>query len=141
MSDEKTMDTGSGRGSGQDDGWDGVRETIGELDDKRAGTYQADAMVDEAGSLNWAKAYGRYLIAGHYGDAGTVPLNPHLINKKQVMITGVWSAANRHFLKALTLLQKVNVEKLVTHRFGLTEVNEALIAAEQQHALKAVIVP
>lgn len=64
MSDEKTMDTGSGRGLGQDDGWDGVRESIGELDDKRAGTYQANAMVDEAGSLNWAKAYGRYLIAG-----------------------------------------------------------------------------
>jgi hypothetical protein len=30
---------------------------------------------------------------------------------------------------------------LVTHRFPLTEINEALLAAERQEALKAVIVP
>jgi threonine dehydrogenase-like Zn-dependent dehydrogenase len=84
---------------------------------------------------------GRYLIAGHYGDAGTVPLNPHLINRKQVTLTGVWSAANRHFLRALTLLRKLPVEKLVTHRFPLDQINEALLAAERQEALKAVITP
>ena len=84
---------------------------------------------------------GRYLIAGHYGDAGTVPLNPHIINKKQIMITGAWSAANKHFLRGMTLLRKLPIDKLVTHYFALDEINDALIAAERQETLKAVIVP
>jgi threonine dehydrogenase-like Zn-dependent dehydrogenase len=94
-----------------------------------------------AEGLEMVRINGRYLIAGHYGDAGTVPLNPHLINRKQVTLTGAWSAANRHFLRALTLLRKLPVEKLVTHRFPLDQINEALIAAERQEALKAVITP
>lgn len=108
----------------------------------------ADVVLECAGvpaavaeGLEMVRVNGRYLIAGHYGDAGPVPLNPHLINRKQITITGVWSAANRHFLRALTLLRRVSVEKLVTHRFTLDEVNEALIATERQEALKAVIVP
>jgi 5-exo-hydroxycamphor dehydrogenase len=94
-----------------------------------------------AEGLEMVRINGRYLIAGHYGDAGTIPLNPHLINRKQVTITGAWSAANKHFLRALALLRKLQVEKLVTHRFPLAEVNEALLAAQRQEALKAVIVP
>jgi threonine dehydrogenase-like Zn-dependent dehydrogenase len=94
-----------------------------------------------AEGLEMVRINGRYLIAGHYGDAGPVPLNPHLINRKQVTMTGVWSAANKHFLRGLALLSKLRVEKLVTHRFKLAEVNEALLAAERQDALKAVITP
>lgn len=94
-----------------------------------------------AEGLEMVRVNGRYLIAGHYGDAGAIPLNPHVINKKQITITGAWSAANKHFLRALTLLGKLPVEKLVTHRFALAEINEALLAAESQAALKAVIIP
>ena len=97
-----------------------------------------------AEGLELARINGRYLIAGHYGDAGTIPLNPHVINKKQITITGAWSAANRHFLRALELLRRLppaTVEKLVTHRFALADVNDALIAAERQETLKAVITP
>ena len=91
--------------------------------------------------LEMVRINGRYLIAGHYGDAGPAPINPHVINKKQLTITGVWSAANKHFLRGLTLLSKVPVTKLVTHRFALADINDALIAAERQEVLKAVIVP
>jgi len=94
-----------------------------------------------AEGLDLVRINGRYLIAGHYGDAGTIPLNPHLINKKQITITGAWSAANKHFLRGLNLLRKLPVEKLVSHRFPLAEVNEAVLAMEMQHALKAVIIP
>ncbi len=94
-----------------------------------------------AEGLDLVRVDGRYLIAGHYGDAGPIPLNPHVINKKQITITGAWSAANKHFLRALTLLAKLPVQKLVTHRFSLDQVNECLIAAEQQETLKAVVTP
>ncbi len=91
--------------------------------------------------VEMARINGSYLIAGHYGDAGTVPINPHVINKKQISIKGVWSASNKHFLRGLTLLGRIPVEKLVTHRFTLDQINDALIAAERQEVLKAVIVP
>jgi threonine dehydrogenase-like Zn-dependent dehydrogenase len=94
-----------------------------------------------AEGLEMARVNGRYLIAGHYGDAGVVPLNPHMINRKQLTITGVWSAANKHFLRGLKLLGKIPVKPLITHRFALDEINDALIAAEHQEVLKAVIVP
>lgn len=93
-----------------------------------------------AEGLEMVRINGRYLIAGHYGDAGTVPINPHTINRKQITIKGAWSAANKHFLRGLNLLRRMPVDKLVT-RFSLDEVNEAVIAAEKQEALKAVIVP
>lgn len=94
-----------------------------------------------AEGLDLVRVDGKYLIAGHYGDAGPVPLNPHVINKKQLTLTGVWSASNKHFLRGLTLLRKAPVQKLVTHRFALSQINDALIAAERQEVLKAVIVP
>ena len=94
-----------------------------------------------AEGLEMTRINGRYLIAGHYGDAGTVPLNPHMINKKQLLITGAWSASNKHFLQGLNLMRKMPIDKLVTHRFGLDEVNDALIVMERQEALKPVIVP
>jgi threonine dehydrogenase-like Zn-dependent dehydrogenase len=108
----------------------------------------ADVVLECAGvpaavaeGLELTRVNGRYLIAGHYGDAGTVPLNPHVINKKQLLITGAWSASNKHFLRGLNLMRKLPIDRLVTHRFGLAEANDALIAMERQEALKAVIVP
>jgi len=94
-----------------------------------------------AEGLEVVRINGRYLIAGHYGDAGTVPLNPHMINRKQIRIDGAWSAANKHFLRGLNLLRKIPVDRLVTHQFDLDHVNEAVIATERQEALKAVIMP
>ncbi len=111
----------------------------------------ADVVLEATGvpsavaeGLEMVRINGRYVIAGHYGDAGTVPLNPHLINRKQVTITGAWSADNSHFLRGLALLRKLSPEalsKLVRPRFTLDEVNEALIATERQESVKAVITP
>lgn len=97
-----------------------------------------------AEGLEMVRINGRYVIAGHYGDAGTVPLNPHLINRKQITITGAWSADNAHFLRGLSLLRKLSPEdlgKLVSLRYPLEQINEALIATEQQRAIKVAIIP
>lgn len=111
----------------------------------------ADVIIEATGvpsavaeGLEMARVDGRYVIAGHYGDAGTVPLNPHLINRKQVTITGAWSADNSHFLRALALLRKLSgdtLDKLVRPRFRLDEINEALLCAERQESVKPVIAP
>lgn len=84
---------------------------------------------------------GQYLIVGHYGDAGTVPLNPHEINRKQLDIQGAWSAATRHFVQSFPLLRKFPWEDAVTDYFSLDEVNEAIQAMENEETIKAVIEP
>jgi L-iditol 2-dehydrogenase len=111
----------------------------------------ADVVLEATGvpaavaeGLEMVRINGRYCIAGHYGDAGTVPLNPHLINRKQVTITGAWSADNTHFLRGLTLLRKLSretLDKLVQPRYPLEQINEALIATEKQDTVKVVITP
>jgi L-iditol 2-dehydrogenase len=111
----------------------------------------ADLIIEATGvpaavaeGLDMVRINGRYCIAGHYGDAGTVPLNPHLINRKQITITGAWSADNTHFLRGLALLKKLSPEtldKLVRPRYPLAEINEALITAEKQETVKVVIAP
>lgn len=69
MADEKMAQTGNaapgnaGNGEGGDV-WQNVREEIGHMDDRRSGAYDPGEVDPETGPLNWAKAYGRYLIAG-----------------------------------------------------------------------------
>jgi BASS family bile acid:Na+ symporter len=48
--------------NGNGDVWEDARQEIGTLDEKRSGAYAPDE--HDQGSLNWAKAYGRYIIAG-----------------------------------------------------------------------------
>lgn len=111
----------------------------------------ADLIIEATGvpaavaeGLDMVRINGRYCIAGHYGDAGAVPLNPHLINRKQITITGAWSADNSHFLRGLALLKKLppeTLDQLVRPRYPLAEINEALITAEKQETVKVVIAP
>lgn len=84
---------------------------------------------------------GQYVIMGHYGDAGTVELNPHEINRKQIDITGAWSSATRHFVQSLPLLRRFPWEDAVTDYYELSEVNEAIQAMEGQETVKSVIEP
>lgn len=91
--------------------------------------------------LEMAGVNSQYVIMGHYGDAGTVPLNPHLINNKQIDVTGAWSSATKHFVQALPLLRRYPWSEAVTDYYSLEEVNDAIIAMEGQETVKAVIEP
>lgn len=111
----------------------------------------ADVVVEATGvptavveGLNMVRTDGRYCIAGHYGDAGTAPINPHIINRKQVQISGAWSADNVHFLRGLTLLRKLSketIDKLAQPRYPLEEINDALLCAESQETVKVLVTP
>ena len=39
---------------------------------------------------------GKYLVLGHYGDAGATPINPHVITRKQLTVYGSWASEPRH---------------------------------------------
>ncbi|MBI2185372.1 MAG: zinc-binding dehydrogenase [Thaumarchaeota archaeon] len=88
---------------------------------------------------------GRYLEVGHYTDRGEAPLNPHIITRKQLKITGSWGMAPRHYLHALRVIEKVwskyGLNQLVGRKFPLEDSTQALEAVEKGEVVKAVITP
>jgi len=88
---------------------------------------------------------GRYLILGHYGDAGTIPFNPHLVTRKQLTIAGSWGFEPRHTQAALRFLSRTReqfpFEQLVATPFPLDQAFEALQATATWSTTKSAIAP
>jgi threonine dehydrogenase-like Zn-dependent dehydrogenase len=116
------------------------------------GGYGADAVVECVGApqvvpegFEMCRDGGKYLVLGHYGDAGAAPINPHVITRKQLTIYGSWASEPRHMAAAVEFLRKQKerfpFERLVTHRFPLDKANEALQTTAQWVSGKSVIVP
>ncbi len=96
--------------------------------------------------LDLVRDAGRYTVVGQYTDHGAVSINPHLqINKKHLDVRGVWGIDFSHLYRAVRLQERYNArfqwERLITHRFGLDQGNEALEAVRSGAAIKAVILP
>lgn len=114
--------------------------------------YGADVVLECAGvpqavAEGWelCRDGGKYLLLGHYCDAGPISLNPHLITRKQLQVFGSWSSEPRHMRAALDFLARFPetfpFASLVTHRFPLAQSNEALQLVSRLEAAKCVIVP
>ena len=88
---------------------------------------------------------GKYLVLGHYCDAGPVLWNPHVITRKQLQVFGSWSSEPRHLQAAIDFLranqQRFPFREMVSHRFTLERANEALALTAGWQAAKSVFVP
>lgn len=89
---------------------------------------------------------GRYVIVGQYTDAGEISLNPHLdLNKKHLEVRGSWGSDYSHFYKMVRVLarhgKRIGWEKMITRRYALDEMNEALRAVARGDVVKAVVNP
>ena len=114
--------------------------------------YGADAVIECVGApgvvsegLEMCRDGGRYLVLGHYGDAGTAPINPHVITRKQLTIYGSWASEPRHMGLAIEFLKKKGERfpfgQLVSHRFPLDAAFEALQTTSRWASSKSVVVP
>lgn len=113
----------------------------------------ADVVIEASGSprafeegLELARDGGRYVIAGHYTDAGPSTINVHRgINRKHLEIRGCWGSEPGHFVRALSLLDRYAAEipwrRIGSRRYALSAINEALADAEAMHVTKAVVDP
>jgi L-iditol 2-dehydrogenase len=112
----------------------------------------ADIVLEAAGAaaaipegLDLLRVGGRYVIAGHYTDAGDSAINVHRqINRKHVEIRGCWGSEPRHFLRALSILDRhphVPFRTIGSRTYGLGELNEALHDAEAMRIPKALVDP
>ena len=116
------------------------------------GGHGADVVIECVGSpavisegFEMCRDGGKYLVLGHYGDAGTAPLNPHVITRKQLTVYGSWASEPRHMALAIDFLRKQGerfpFEHLVSHRFPLDRTFEALQTTSQWASSKSVVVP
>lgn len=112
----------------------------------------ADAVLEAAGAaaavpegLDLARVGGRYVIAGHYTDAGSIAVNAHhQINRKHLEIRGCWGSEARHFLRAISILERhphLPFRKIGARSYGLHQLNEALADAEAMRIPKALVDP
>jgi 2-desacetyl-2-hydroxyethyl bacteriochlorophyllide A dehydrogenase len=99
--------------------------------------------VDEG--LTLVRDGGRYVVAGHYTNAGASTINWHDINRKHLEIRGCWGSEAGHFVRALTILEQhaaqVPWRDIGAKVYPLSRVNEALADAEAMRLPKAVVDP
>lgn len=116
------------------------------------GGYGADAVLECVGhpsavpeGMEMCRDGGKYLVLGHYCDAGPVSFNPHVITRKQLQVFGSWSSEPRHMKAALDFLRthrdRFRFETMVTHRYPLERANEALETTAKWLSAKSVIEP
>ena len=113
----------------------------------------ADVVIEAAGSarafeegLNLVRDGGRYVVAGHYTDAGPSTVNVHQhINRKHLEIRGCWGSEPGHFQRALDLLERhaaaVPWRRIGERTYSLAGLNEALAEAEALRITKALVDP
>ena len=112
-----------------------------------------DVVVEASGSaraveegLDLVRGGGRYVIAGHYTDAGPSTINAHEhINRKHLEIRGCWGSEAGHFMRALTILDQhashLPWRAIGARVYSLNRLNEALADAETMRLPKAVVDP
>ena len=133
---------------------DEVKEPQARIDEVRqlTGGYGADVVLECAGvpsavveGMEMCRDGGRYLVLGHYCNAGPISFNPHVITRKQLQVFGSWSSEPRHLKAALEFLRatpgQFPFHEMITHRFALDQCNEALATTAAWQCAKSVIVP
>ena len=111
-----------------------------------------DVVIEAAGSaraieegVTLVRDGGRYIVAGHYTDAGPSTINAHQhINRKHLEIRGCWGSESRHFLEALAILdahRDVPWRAIGARTYPLSALNEALADAEAMRITKALVDP
>jgi D-arabinose 1-dehydrogenase-like Zn-dependent alcohol dehydrogenase len=89
---------------------------------------------------------GRYVIAGHYTDAGPSSINAHEhINRKHLEIRGCWGSEAGHFVRALTVLDMhaatTPFRDIGARVYAMRDINAALADAEAMRLPKALVDP
>ena len=116
------------------------------------GGHGADVVLECAGvpaavpeGIELCRDGAKYLILGHYCDAGSIPFHPHWITKKQLQVFGAWSSEPRHMHAAISFVSSHQdafpFASLVSDRFGINEASAALSTTAAWSSSKSVITP
>ena len=120
-------------------------KTIKDITDGRG----VEVVVETAGAkgaveegLDYLSMDGKFISTGFAQPTGFEKIDFYKqVVRKNVSIHGVWVSDTKHTRQALELIMGDvdKFKKIVTHRFSLSEINDALDFMENKQALKAVI--
>jgi D-arabinose 1-dehydrogenase-like Zn-dependent alcohol dehydrogenase len=123
------------------------RDRIMELSDGRG----FDVVIEATGhptavpeGMNLTRDAGTYVVVGHYTDAGTVPINPHLdINRKHINVLGQWGTDLGHISRALTVVGKTRppLARIAGATYSIQDAQKALEDVRDLKVTKAIITP
>jgi L-iditol 2-dehydrogenase len=96
---------------------------------------QAIEMVAHRGCVNLFGGLGKHVRP--------MSVLSNTIHYKECFVTGSHGCVPRHHELAVKLLEKglVRVEPLITHRFPLDEINQALQTVESKQGMKVIVRP
>lgn len=83
---------------------------------------------------------------GFFVDNGNATINPHFdLCNKEITLVGSWVYTFRDYVSTFEFLKRAKginlpINKLITHRFGLLELNEAMHVNMKQEGIKIVYV-
>jgi len=117
--------------------------------DATPGRRGADVVLECAGvpaavveGWEMTRRGGTFLALGQYTDRGAVPLNPHLITRKQLRILGSWGFAEKHYLGHIETLPRLSarfdLQRLIT-RYQLEDADRALADMASGRVTKPVL--
>ena len=74
-------------------------------------------------------------------NSNTVPIDPNWLHYNQISITGSFSSTPAMLYEAARLAstKQVDLTKIVTHRYSLSNIEEAILATERYYGLRTVI--
>lgn len=111
----------------------------------------ADVVIEVSGGttafpegIDLTRRGGRYLVIGQVG-GHQVSMAPRLIVEKQLSVLGVMSGDTEHYYKALQFVahnrERFAFEDMLSTRYRLEQINEALEAMRSLREVKPVLVP
>jgi L-iditol 2-dehydrogenase len=122
------------------------RQMVRSLTDRRG----ADIVIEVSGGttafsegIDLVRRGGRYLVIGQVG-GHQVNIAPRLIVEKQLSVLGVMSGNTDHYYKALTFIEhnreRFSFEDMLSNRYRLEQINDALEAMRSFREVKPVVV-
>ncbi len=89
-----------------------------------------------------AKAGTVLVFAAKYPPV-TVEMDPNIIHFRELKIVGVEARTKKHFYKALNMVvsRRIRLDDIITHKFKLDQIRDALETALERKGLKVVVNP
>lgn len=99
------------------------------------------ALVDDA--LTLARKGGRVNLFAGLAGKGLAEVQANLIHYNELQVTGQTGSRRSDFETALELIQtrRVDAERMITHRFPLRDVTEAIETVSRGEGIKAAVMP
>lgn len=95
--------------------------------------------------MDMVRRGGRYLIIGQTSMELEIPVIPGLFMQKHLQVIGNASATIGHYFKALQLIlnrrNKYPFADIVTNKYSLDQINEAIAAMKKGQEIKPVVIP